>query len=56
MEPGPEGREREGHYGGKERQDQGEVGREDKEDMSQGKEEKERPKERTDTDGDTNAN
>ena len=56
MEPGPEGPERRGHYGGKGRQEQGEVGREDKEDTSQGKEEKGRPKERTNTDGDSNAN
>ena len=56
MEPGPEGPERRGHDGGKERQEQGEVGREDKQDTSQGKEEKERPKERTNKDRDSNAN
>ena len=56
MEPGPERPERRGNDGGKERQEQGEVGREDKEDTSQGKEENERPKERTNTDGDSNAN
>ena len=56
MELGPEGPERRGHDGGKERQEQGEVGREDKEDTSQGKEEKERPKERTNTDRDSKAN
>ena len=56
MEPGPEGPERRGHDGGKGRQEQGEEGREDKEDTSQGKEEKGRPKERTNTDGDWNAN
>ena len=55
MEPGPEGPERRGHDGGKGRQEQGEVGREDKEDPSQGKEEKGRPKERTNTDGDSDA-
>ena len=56
MEPGPEGPERRGHDGGKGRQEQGEVGREDKEDTGQGKEEKGRPKERTNTDGDSDAN
>ena len=45
-----------GPDGGKERQEQGDVGRHDKEDKSQGKEQKERPKERTNTDGDSNAN
>ena len=38
-----------------ERRGKGWVGREDREDKSQGKEEKERPKERTNTDGDSNA-
>ena len=56
MEPGPERPERRGHDGGKGRQEQGEVGREDKEDTSHGKEEKGRPKERTNTDGDSNVN
>ena len=41
------GPERRGHDGRKVRQEQGEVGREDKADKSQGKEEKESPKERT---------
>ena len=54
--PDRNGPEQRGHDGGKERQEQGEVGRKDKEDKSQGKEEKERPKEQTNTDGDTNAN
>ena len=56
MEPGPEGPERRGHNAGKGRQEQGEPGRVDKEDTSQGKEEKGRPKEQTNTDGDSNAN
>ena len=56
MEPGPEGPEQRGHDDGKERQEEGELGREDKEDTSQGKEEKKRPKERINADGDSNVN